>query len=243
MSMFDLGKDVVEEAESDVLGGRGPLESGLYDFIIKAAYITKSGGGAMAVNLELAAGPQTMNQTIYISSGDAKGNKFSYTDKEGTEKPLPGYSQINNLCLLACGKKLRELDPETKTLSLYNYDQKKDIPTEVPVIMELLDQEITAGVLKILEDKRKKNDQTGNYEPTGETRELNEIDKWFRTKDQLTVAEILAESTEAAFAGKWSDKNSGVTRDKSTGVKGNTGTAGAPAAKGEAPVPEKSLFG
>ncbi len=230
--MFDLGKDVVEDQETDSLGG-GPLDSALYDFVIKMAYIGKSKGGAMSVNLTLESGKDTLRQVIYISSGDAKGNKFTYTDKnDKTEKPLPGYSQINSLCLLAVGKPLKELDPENKTIGIWNYDLKKEVPTEVPVLMDLMGEEISAGILQIIEDK---------YQAEG-TRKINEIDKWFRTKDKLTVAEILAEATEAAFADKWVTKNTGITRDKSTGGGGSTGT---PAAQGtgDAPAPKKSLFG
>ena len=239
--MFDIGKDIVVD-ESDNLGGSGPVESGLYDYVIKAAYVTTAKSGAVAINLELAAGKSKLRVTEYIKSGNAKGNKFTYTDKDGNEQPLPGFSKMNSLCLLAAGEELKDIDPEMKTLNLFNYELKKEVPTEVPVLMELLDQEITAGVLKIIEDKNVKND-AGMYVASGETREINEVDKWFRTRDRMTVSEIKAEATEAVFAGQWDEKNAGITKNKAKGAATGSGTSGTPAATGEAPAPKKKLFG
>ncbi len=253
MGLFDLGTNVVEEEETDNLGGGGPVDSGLYDYVIKMAYLSKAKSGAMAVNLELLSTTgQTLRKTDYISSGDAKGNSFTYVDKKTNEvKPLPGYSKLNTLCLLAAGVKLKEIDPDKKVINVWNYDLKRDVPTEVPVLMELLDQDITVGVLKVLEAKQVKNDQ-GIYvdeydQGVLQTRELNEMDKFFRTRDQLTVAEILAEAEVADFANRWVAKNTGNTKDKTKG-KGkapaaSTGASSASASTSEAPAPKKSLFG
>jgi len=244
MSMFDLGKDVKLEKDEDRLSTSGILDSDIYDFKIEMAYLTKSKGGAMAVNLVLKqSNGHVFKPTIYISSGDAKGNSFTYTDKKtGEMHPLPGFSQINTLCELAIDKGLKDLEePEKKTIGIWNYDAKKEMPTEVPVLMELLNSEITAGVLKIIEDKRAKND-VGDYVPTGETREINEIDKLFRTEGRLSSAEIIAGNTQGEFASKWADKNAGKTRNKSSGSTASSGTAGAPVAS-EAPTTTKKLFG
>ena len=64
--------------------------------------------------------------------------------------------------------------------------------------------------------------------PSGETRDENEIDKFFRASDRMTTAEIRAQATEAVFASSWEKKWSGKTRDRSKSVASN-GTAGAPA--------------
>lgn len=240
--MFDLGSNVTVEEEVDSLGGKGPLDSGIYDFKIKLAYITKSGGGAMAVNLVLETDKkQELKETIYISSGDAKGNKFTYKDKQGNEQPLPGYSQINTLCRLAIGKELRELEPETKTISLYDYTAKKEVPTQVPVLTDLLNEEIALGVLKIIEDKRSKNAE-GKYVANGETRIINSISKIFKAEGHLTGAEIAAGLTEGEFAPKWASKNNGIVVDKSTKVSTPASSAPVASPTGKS-TPTKSLFG
>ena len=93
-------------------------------------------------------------------------------------------------------------------------------------------------------DKTKKNDATGQYEPTGETREENEIDKLFRASDRMTTAEIRAKAAEASFAFTWETKNTGVTKNKSKGAPAGTGTAGMPMmSPGVTKKPATSLFG
>ena len=239
--MFDTA--VKMEEERDVLGG-GVFDSNLYDFEIKLAYITKSKGGAMAVNLTLESKGNTLKQIIYISSGDAKGNKFTYIDKKtNEERPLPGYSQINSLCQLAIGKSLKEIDPEDKVIAVFDTDLKKEVNKTVPVLTELMGNDITIGILKVIEDKNKLNDATGKYEPTGETREINEMAKFFKTGSNLTSAEIASGETEGKFAAKWLDKNLDTVKNKAKGVPAGSGTTGLPqASTGAAPATTTNLF-
>lgn len=238
MSIFKLNENVVQETETDSLGG-GLLDSALYDFKVEMAYLTKVNSGAMQINLTFKTKEgKTLRERGFISSGDAKGNKFTYT-KEGKEYPLPDFAKLDTLCKLAIGKSLQELEPEQKTVKVYDSELKKEVPTQVPVLMDLIGADITAGVLRVIEDKTSK-DSTGTYTPTGETRETNIIDKYFRTEDKLTVAEIKAEATEAAFYSKWEEKYKGKVINKAKGVAGNSGTAGAP--KSSTPNPTKSLF-
>lgn len=66
---------------------------------------------------------------------------------------------------------------------------------------------VTGGVIKRIVDKNKKSDQTDAsgkivYLPTGETRVENELVKLFRTRDRMTVTEILGKAEQAAFAEK-----------------------------------------
>ena len=68
-------------------------------------------------------------------------------------------------------------------------------------------------------------------------KEENEIDKVFRASDGLTVTEVLAEATEPVFKNTWSEKNTGVTRNKAKGAGANASVAGAPT-----PAPTTSLF-
>lgn len=232
------------EEERDVLGGGGVFDSNLYDFTIKLAYVSYAASGAVAINLNLESSGRTLKQTIYISSRkDAAGNvRYTYTDKKtGEDRPLPGYSQINSLCQLAIGKQLKDIDPEEKTISIYDFTAKKELPKQVPVLTELLDAEITIGVLKVLEDKNVK-DASGKYVPNGETREVNTMGKFFKTEGRLTTAEIAAGETEGKFAVKWLDKNLDAVINKAKGVSANTGTAGIPASSGAAPAPTTSLF-
>ncbi len=241
-----LQEDSTIQQETDSLGGFGPLDSGLYDMNINTAYYTTSKGGALALNIDCT-GPagQSFKQALWVTSGKAKGGK-NYYESRGEKHYLPGFVAANAIALLGAKKKIGELATEKKTIMLYSYGASKDVPTEVDMVTALCGATVTLGILRQTVDKNKMNDTTGEYEPTGETRDENEVVKVFRTSDGKTVAEILAGSETADFKQKWADKWTGVTRDKSTGTGAASGAPGAtPASAGAtgAAAQEETLFG
>ena len=234
----------IANEKDSIGGGSRVLESGIYTFTIQHAYIGKSTGGAISLNLNLKTEDnKELKQQLWITSGTAKGGKNYYIDKNGDKQYLPGFVMANSLCLLALGKEISELDTEQKVISVYNTEAKAEVPTKVDMLMDLVGKEITAAVFKQIVDKTKKNESTGAYDPTGETREENELDKFFRASDKKTTAEIRAQAEEATFVHTWEKKYAGQTRDKSKGAGGANGTAGAPkAASVGASKPTSSLF-
>ena len=92
------------ETETDYIPSSGPLDSGIYESIITMAYQGVSKNGAAFIALTLESNGRTHSEKVYVTSGDAKGNKATYTDKKsGKEKPLPGYllgSSFANLELI-----------------------------------------------------------------------------------------------------------------------------------------------
>jgi hypothetical protein len=241
MSFANLKTDESIQEEVDTVGSSGPVDSALYLSNINMAYFHKSAGGALAVVLYLENETgREVRETIYVTSGDAKGNRNFYEDKQGAKKYLPGFNLVNSLCRLAVDKELGDVDTEEKTINIYNFDEKKEVPTKVTVLTPLLGQKVLAGILKVVEDKNVK-DAAGNYVPSGETRTINNLDKVFHAGTRMTVAELLANASEAAFVETWSAKWTGVERDRST--KGAVAPAGGAAANsGTAPKPTTSLF-
>lgn len=244
MSMLaNLSTDSSVTEEKDSVGSSGPLDSGLYKASVVLAYVIKSAGGAMGLKLTLKTDAgREIRQTLWMTSGTAKGCK-NYYEKDGEKFYLPGFNHANSLALLTCGKEISSMDTETKVVNEYSAEAKAEVPTKVEMLMDLLGKEILVGLIRQTVDKTKKNDSTGIYEPTGETRDENEIDKLFRAKDRMTTAEIRAQAETAVFVDTWDTKNSGKTRMKSKGV---SGTPGAPKAGGAAPAaakkPTTSLF-
>lgn len=243
--LANLTSDDSIATERDTLGGSRVLESGLYTFKIIYAYIIKATSEALGLNLTLKnADGQEIRTTIYMTSGKEKGCKNYYETKDGKKEYLPGFLLANSIALLTVGKEISELDTEEKTIKAYSYESKAEVPTKVNMVMDLLDKEITAAVVKQVVDKTKKNDATRVYEPTGETREENEIEKFFRASDKMTTAEIRAQVPEAAFHVQWAEKWAGKVKDKTKKTGAGAGTAGVPkAAQGAAAAPRKSLFG
>jgi len=232
------------EHEGDSLGGGGYIvDTNTYRLATDIAYFDKSKGGATSFNVVLKGKDgETVKQTWWVASGNAKGNKNFYTDKNGKDHYLPDFTSANNFCLLACGKEISALRVEEKTLSLYDFTERKEVPTKKMVAMDVLTKEVIVAVEKQIVDKTA-NDGSGNYLPTGETREQNQIVKSFSVKDKRSAAEVRAElsAEEATFHDDWVEKNKGTVNDMSTGIAagGTEGTPGDDAAGGKE---TKSLF-
>lgn len=241
--LANLATDDSIANEKDSVGGGGVLESGLYLAKVTLAYVTKSSGGATGLVLKAKTSDgRDINQTLWMTSGTAKGGK-NYYEKDGVKSYLPGFIAANALTLLAVGKDIAELDTETKVVNVYSFEAKAEVPTKVEMITDLLGKDIIIGLIKQTVDKNVKND-AGVYVPSGETRDENEIDKFFRAEDRLTTAEIRAAANEPVFYNTWADKWNGKVRNKAKGA-GAAGTAGAPkmAAGGGMKKPTTSLFG
>lgn len=237
----NLTTDETIANETDSVGSSGPLDSGIYNAKVALAYINVAASGALGLvlNLKTESGRE-IRQTLWMNSGKDKGGK-NYYEKNGEKHYLPGFLHANSLALLTVGKEIADLDTETKVVKLYSSEAKAEVPTKVEMVMDLIDKDIIVGVIRQTVDKTQKDDN-GVYQPTGETRDENEIDKFFRAKDRMTTAEIRAQAEEATFIDTWEAKWAGKTKNKAKGAAAGTGTAGAPKAAA-AKKPTTSLFG
>lgn len=223
------------EKETDVLGGRSLLPTGVYDATIDVAYITKSTGGASAFNFVLDIKGKKVRETTYVTN---KKGEVTYT-KDGKKHALPGYSLVNAIAKLTCGKEIPSLTFEKKLVKIWNFEKKAEVATEVDVAVELVGQQITLGIEWHKENKNVK-DQTGAYVPTAEIREFNTVTRVFHATSKQTAAEYNAQSP-AEFMVAWEKEFKGKVIDKT--IKGPlapapTASAGTPAATGK-----PSLFG
>lgn len=235
-------KPEVSAKDDDRLGGGSfILDSDIYDFKITQAFLQKSDKGALGVFLGFESDEgKKYRETIYITGGDAKGNSSTYT-KDGKEYFLPGYIQVNSLCLLTVGKELSDMEDEEKVVQVYDSTAKAEVPKKMPVMVELIGQRINVAIVKQLVNKTEKADD-GTYVDLAETRETNNISKFFREDDKLTTTEITAGNTEPKFYEDWLKANKGKVINK---VKEVSGKPGAPKpAGGNTPAkPAGGLFG
>lgn len=236
------------EAAKDVLGGGfGAIDSAVYDGKIKAAYAGKSDGGAhsmtFVVGITVNGQAREYKETIYVTNKQGQ----NYYEKDGKKNPLPGYVTANDICLLSTGHELNAQDFEERVIKIWSYEAKAEVPTKVQMAVDLIGKDITLAILKSVVDKTAKNDATGAYEPTGETREENNIDKAFHTESGRTVSEVVGKR-DGEFKGQWADKNTGQVRMKAKGGQGKAGAPGGAAAPGASSNAAgagkgKSLFG
>lgn len=231
------------QEERDSLGGSRILDSDAYDFTIEMAYVTiaKTEATGVVFHLKDEKTGAELRSTQWITSGKEKGGKNTYTDSKGNVHYLAGWNITNAITKMTIGKELHEVEPEKKQVKLWNSELKKEVPTEVEVLVDLIGKPITLGILRTLENKTEQNQVTKKWDIVPGEKENNEVDKVFRTEDRLTVAEDKAQVTESAFYDAWVAKNKGNVRNKMKPVPAGAGSAGLP--KGAGGAPTKSLFG
>lgn len=243
MGLFsNLTKDGLEEAKDSLGGNFAARESGIYTGKLTAAYLTVAKSGSQAISLVFNDGRE-YREDIYITNKEGK-NYFLNKDDNTKKVPLPGFTIIDDICLMLTEKPLCDQESEEKVIKVYDYDAKADVPKTVNMLIDLLDKEISFGIVKETVNKQIKGaDDKYVDDPAGGTRDQNHIDKVYHTETKLTVLEAQRGLEAGVFWDEWLKKNDGVTRDKTNKKKG--GTAGAPPAGGNtaASAPKTSLFG
>lgn len=219
----------------DAVGGGFLVESGVYTAVVDMAYLDMSKGGAYSLNLTLKTEDgKTIREQLYMTGGTTKGQLNYYLDKDGKKQYLPGFNIANAVAVLTLGKEIGDLEPEDKMVNIRNFELKKDVPTSKPVYTDLIGQQVAVGMVKQIVAKNVQQ-ADGSYKPGTETRTENVIDAVFSATTGQTLNEF-RDGIDPVFIAKWSEANTGKTRDR-TKKAGGTATAGAPTA------PAKSLFG
>lgn len=227
MSIFgNLTNEGLEET-TDRLGGFQIRATDIYPATIKAAYAGQSAGGARNVTIVVELPDGEYSETIYVTN--KKGENWFLNQNDKSKKvPLPGFTIIDDICLVTTGKPLSEQDSEEKVVKIYDFDERKELPKAVPMLVDLIGQTLFLGIVQQTVDKNQKNDSTGEYEPTGETRDENVIEKVFHDPTKMTVVEARQGATEPVFFEKWLSKNKGNVRNKAKGADGKGTKSGRP---------------
>lgn len=225
-----VGSDVEGTDEDFIPGGNFTLDTGVYPMTITNAYLGESQGGAMNVTVWLTEvnGKRQHRETFYVTSGRAKGQKNTFVDKRtGKKRLLPGMEAMNQLATIATGSPLAAQVPEAKIVKLYNFEERKELPTEVPVLTGLVGQQVAVCITRCRENKRQ--NVGGEWIDSNEVREFNEVSKFLYPTGH-TVAEKRAEA-EAEHITKWRAQfGSDYVRDRYTPTQGSVEAASAEAA-------------
>lgn len=241
----NVSTDGLEEAQ-DRVGGFRVLETDAYKGTIKMAYVGKAANSkARSVTIVLAHASGEYRETLWVTNR----NDENFYVKDGKKNALPGFTIVDDICVMTTNKGLTEQAAEEKVVNLYDFDQKKEVPTSVPMLVDLLGKEVTLGIQKHLVNKQAK-DGNGEYQDTAETREVNVIDKVFHVPSNLTVVEARNGVQQAKFYGLWVERNRDQTQDRRSikdGASAQGGRSGrpvgAPPKAGESAAKTPSLFG
>ncbi len=244
MGMFEkLSTEGLADAGDNLGGNFDPVPSAVYDATIKNMYVTKSGSSdAQGIVIIADCDGKEVKETVWITNRD--GENF-YADKQDPKKklPLPGFTTVDDICLFTTEAPLTEQVTEEKMVKMYDPELRKEVPKPAQVLTATLNKPIKLGILRQIVDKQKKDENSGKYVNTGETRTENTIDKAFHPETGRTINEYKHEVTEPEFMTAWSKKNSGNDRTRAKGApNGGVGSTGAGKPGGAAPA-SKSLFG
>ena len=241
----NLTTDGLQESQ-DRLGGISVFSTDIYIGTVKALYAGKSSGGATSVTLIADLNGKEYTETLYVTNKDGQ-NWFANKQDNTKKVPLPGFTVVDDICLIATGEPLAAQETEEKVVKVWDSEAKKEMPKSVPMIIAALGKPIALGIQKTLANKQTKVGT--EYVPNAETREENHIDKVYHPEMKLTVAEARAGQDVAQFWDAWLLKNKDQVRDKRTIKDGEAGNSGAPSKAPPKPgtpagqPARKSLFG
>lgn len=223
---FSVDNDVVQSVDFE---GYEPVQTGLYRLHIKTAFGDQSASGARFVRLEGDLIPEghdgkggTIRQDVYFMG---KNGKLTY-ERNGKQMKIPGLDLMDAMCEFINGKGLSRQAHEEKLVDVFIDGEKQQAKRDV--LVDIVGSEVLVAVERVIDNKSKQNSNTGEWEPTAETRQFNEIVKVFSDKG-FTYAETLAAATETKWKTNF-EKSTGKDRDRTKKV-----TASASQAPGNKP--------
>lgn len=225
------------EVQADSLGGFSTLPHNVYSSKVKMAYLDTAASGTICIKFEFEVTKedgqkQSIKENVWISHA---GGAF---EKDG--KPAFGLGKAEGIFQLTTGKGINEQTLEKKMVKVF--EDGKEQHREKEVFTDIIGENIAIGILDVIKDKQAKNNQTGKYEATGETRNENELHTYFDADTFKTYNEK-KDGKDAEFVTKWKEKYVGKDPiNKAKGKAAGGAVQGKPSA-GATPSAGGSLFG
>ena len=205
MDFSNLAQVEDVEAATDSIGGFSLLASGLYKMTIEMAYMGTAPKGSEILALDLVNDSgQRYSETIYLTSGTAKGVKNTY-ERGGKTHYLPGFILGKDVVELAGKVAIDKVTLETKTIQKYNFLSKQIEPLEVETVKDIIGKQLIVGIIRFKQNKNKP-DATGEYKKSNDIREGNYIDKVFDIATRLSTVEKAKNVTTPTFLNTWHSK-------------------------------------
>lgn len=183
------------------------LDSDMYKVRIKYGYLNQSEAGSLSLNLCVSLLDHDNREVnlpgLLLTGTNKKGNKNHYV-KNDKKYLFNTYVLADNISMLTTGKSIVKLPTEKKIIKKYNYDDKKEVPTEVDMFPDLENQEIYMCIMHVETNKQRRRED-GTYATLSETKFLNRPEHVCSVDTGKTQIET-AESLEAEFGAKWVKK-------------------------------------
>lgn len=211
MGIFGTAPAANAKVEKEIDFNKRTVDTGVYEGIIKMAFAGQSAGGARFITLQLKlSNGKDYSETIYVSNKAGSNTYTKEVNGETKEFYLPGFLLMNNIAVLATGRSLHDLaaDVETRTVKLYDFDAKAEVPQDVPAIIPLLNQKVLVAIQEEEYAKSKYNESTKKYENTGDYGVKNTIIKAYDLDTRKTPVE-LRDGKDATQLDSWLAANNG----------------------------------
>lgn len=138
-----MQETIKQEVKPEEVYESKTLKAGLYNAVVDKAYVRKTDSGAKMLeidfNVEKDGQVSTFHYSTAIQSGDAKGNKPTYTDKRtGKEMPLPGFVSMVKFL-----RAINSEDAETQDATIEGKDGK---PMSVKAFTGISGKKLMLGI-------------------------------------------------------------------------------------------------
>ena len=95
LEMLGINQEVLDQVEPEEVYEGSTRPAGLYTVAVDKAYIRKTDSGANMLEIDFTMDDSTnFHYATCVLSGDEKGNKSTYTSKQGKEIALPGVASL-----------------------------------------------------------------------------------------------------------------------------------------------------
>lgn len=201
LNLLDIDNDV-EESKDYVPNRDFTLDTGMYPMVVDMAYLSESQAGAMNVvaRFKEIGGKREHQETFYITSNKQNGQRNYYKDAQGAKRLMPGMDAANQLSIITSGQPLGQTAKEEKLVGVYNFEAKKELPTKVTVLTDVIGQKVLVAITKCRANKRAQ--VNGKWTTTAKERVFNEASKFLYT-DGHSVAEMKAGEPEKLCHDRW----------------------------------------
>ena len=216
-----------QETES-VGGGRVLFDSAIYPAKIKQAFLDAYDSGARFVNITLDIGGKDYEERLLLTNG--KGESF-WNDNDGNAQQYSGLTRFEELAF-ACGfPNVQATAPTAGMIRAWDKDAKAFVLRQhATVLTTLKDKQVAVAIIKINQNKQKKNAVSGKYDKLNEAEEINQIDKFANLQGQ-TQLEAAKNVNPPQFMEAWKEKWAGKVKDTYKTQKGAP-SSGTPTAAG-----------
>ena len=211
MSFGQLTKETSVEEAKEFTNRSFILPTDVYKAVIEQAFVqkvpAKSGGFNYYMNWKLKVhradgSTQDVRVPSQFIAKEVNGSLIYFYEKEGKKNEYVSFAQLRRALDTIADIDIFKAKVEVRTIPVYDYKTKQEVPTQVEVYPEILGKEVVVGLEEVHEN--------GYKDPT-QIIKTNQIALFWRLVDgkPFSKKEITAGLTEPADVFAWKESHKG----------------------------------